>query len=422
MIYSNLTKTELMQKMQEIKLEFEKIKGKKLSLDISRGKPNKEQLDISMELLNAPITGMGEDGSDYRNYGLVDGIPEVKNLFAKLLDVDSSNVFVGGNSSLNLMYDLISKFYVFGTNDGEKPWGKQEKIKFLCPSPGYDRHFAITEEFGFEMIPVKMTENGPLMDEVEDLVKDETVKGIWCVPMYSNPQGITYSDETVKRLASMKPAAKDFKIFWDNAYFFHHLTDDHDSLLNIITECEKYGNANMVYEFASTSKISFPGAGVSVVVSSEENINCLKKRTGIQTIGYDKLNQLRHIAYFKTPEDVYLHMEKHKNIMAPKFKLIEDSFDKGLYEDGLINFIKPKGGYFISVDTVSCSAKRVISLMSEAGVKLTPAGSTYPYHNDPNDSNIRVAPTFIDLESLKVFVEVFNVAVRYATLEKLVQK
>lgn len=421
MLYKNLNKNEAAIKMQEVKSDYEKIKELKLNLDISRGKPNKEQLDLSMELLNTPISGFGKDGSDYRNYGLIDGIPEVKELFAKLLGVKESQVFVGGNSSLNLMYDVLSKLYIFGANTNETAWSKLDRVKFLCPSPGYDRHFAITEQFGFEMIPVKMTADGPDMDEVEKLVKDEAVKGIWCVPMYSNPQGITYSDKTVKRFAALKPASSDFRIFWDNAYFLHHLKDEHDSLLNIVEECEKAGSLDMVYEFASTSKVSFPGAGVSVIVSSEENLSYIKKLTGIQTIGYDKLNQLRHAEYFKTPEDVYEHMEKHKKIIYPKFKAIEDSFDNGLYKDGLIDYIKPNGGYFISVDTVFCSAKRVVELMNEAGVKLTPAGSTYPYRKDPNDSNLRIAPTFIDLESINTFCQVFDTAVRLATLERLVQ-
>ncbi len=419
MIYNDLNKTELASKMQETIKEYEKIKKMNLNLDISRGKPCKEQLDLSMELLNVNISGIGENGADYRNYGLVDGIPEAKKLFAELLSVETNEVFVAGNSSLNLMYDLILKFMIFGTGEGYSPWSKRDKLKFICPCPGYDRHFAITEKLGIEMITVKMTENGPDMDAVEALVEDEGVVGIWCVPMYSNPQGVTYSDEVVKRFASLKPKCRDFKIFWDNAYFLHHLTDEHDHLLNIIEECKKAGNPNMVYEFASTSKISFPGAGVAVMVSSAKNINYLKGLIGIQTIGYDKLNQLRHTEYFKTSNDVYEHMEKHKAIMYPKFKIIEDAFDNGLFRDGLIDYMKPNGGYFISVDTMACSAKRVIEIMKELGVVLTPAGSTYPYHNDPDDTNIRIAPTFIDSDSISVFTDVFDVPVRLATLEKL---
>lgn len=420
MIYNGLSKEEIASLLEKERKIYEEIKGKGLNLDVSRGKPGPEQLDISMEIINTPITGFSENGLDCRNYGVLDGIPEIKNLFSELLEVSPSEIFVGGNSSLNLMYDLLCKFLIFGTSKGEKPWSQYEEIKFLCPAPGYDRHFTITEKFGFKMIPVKMTENGPDMDEVEALVSsDDSIKGIWCVPMYSNPQGITYSDETVRRFANLKPKAPDFKIMWDNAYFVHHLTDTPDSLLNILSECKKTGKEDMVYIFASTSKISFPGAGVAVMASSEKNIKYVLGHIGAQTIGYDKLNQLRHAAFFKTANDVHKHMKKHRDIIYPKFLIIEKALDEGLVKEGLISYIKPNGGYFISVDTALASAKRVVKLCLDAGLKLTDAGSSYPYHIDPEDKNIRLAPTYIGEKDLSQFGALFSTAVRIATLEKL---
>lgn len=423
MIYQGKNTEELSAILEAERKKYEEIKKKGINLDVSRGKPHFSQLDISKELLNMPISGISESGIDCRNYGVIDGIPEIKNLFAELLEVSPSEIFVGGNSSLNLMYDLITKFIIFGTGEGAEPWKSSEEIKFLCPAPGYDRHFAITEGFGFKMIPVRMNENGPDMDEVERLVsEDSSIKGIWCVPMYSNPQGITYSDETVRRFAALKPAASDFRIFWDNAYFVHHLTDTPDKLLNILEECKKTGREDSVFIFASTSKISFPGAGVSVMASSEKNIKYLIGLIGAQTIGYDKLNQLRHAAFFKSASDVHNHMKLHRDIMYPKFEIIEKALDEGLFSEGLITYHKPNGGYFISVDTTVASAKRVVKLCLEAGLKLTPAGSSYPYHIDPDDSNIRLAPTFIGIESLSEFGELFSTAVRISSLEKLIMK
>ena len=420
MVYEGKTKEELSALLEKERKAYEEIKLRGINLDVSRGKPAPEQLDISAELLNTPINGFSESGINCRNYGVLDGIPEIKNLFAELLDIKPSEIFVGGNSSLNLMYDLIMKFMIFGTGEGAAPWKDAEEIKFLCPSPGYDRHFAITENFGFKMIPVTMTPQGPDMDEVERLVSsDSSIKGIWCVPMYSNPQGISYGDETVRRFAALKPAASDFRIFWDNAYFVHHLTDTPDSILNILEECKKTGREDSVFIFASTSKISFPGAGISVMASSEKNIAYLTRLIGAQTIGYDKINQLRHAAFFKSAADVHNHMKRHRDIMYPKFLIIEKSLDEGLLAEGLITYHKPNGGYFISVDTTLASAKRVVKLCLEAGLKLTPAGSSYPYHIDPNDSNIRLAPTFIGEESLSEFGELFSCAVRISSLEKL---
>lgn len=406
---------EMLEKLQE---QYREFQAKRLKLDMSRGKPGADQLDLSMDMLSSNDFRTAS-GVDCRNYGVPDGLPEVKQLFADLLDVAPENIIVGGNSSLNLMFDKISSAMTHGINGGT-PWMRQEKVKFLCPSPGYDRHFSVCEFFGIEMIPVEMTAQGPDMDEVERLVStDASIKGIWCVPKYSNPQGITYSDETVRRFAALKPAAPDFRIYWDNAYFVHDLTDSPDRLLNLFEECKRTGQENLPVMFASTSKISFPGGGISVIVSSEENLKWDRKRIAAQTIGPDKLNQLRHLNFFHDAQGVREQMAKHRALLQPKFKIVLDMLEKELQGTGALEWTKPNGGYFISVDTMDGCAKRVVSLCKEAGVVLTGAGATWPYGNDPRDRNIRLAPTFPPVEELRQAMELFCLCVKIATLEKL---
>ncbi len=415
-----LTKEELQQFVQQCEAEYNAYKAKNLQLDMSRGKPGPDQLDLTSALLDTPIGAdyYAENGFDTRNYGLLDGIPEAQKLFADLLGVLPDNILVGGNSSLNLMYDYISQAYTHGIG-GNAPWCKQEEVKFLCPVPGYDRHFAITERFGITMIPVSMTENGPDMDAVESLIADPTVKGMWCVPMYSNPDGITYSDETVRRLAKMHPAAADFRIMWDNAYFIHHLSDTPDSLLNLYDEAKKHQNEDMVITFASTSKITFPGAGVAVLAASPANLTEIKNRLTIQTIGYDKVNMLRHIRFFKNADAVYEHMKLHAAVLGPKFQLVLNTLEKRLGALGIAAWHKPNGGYFVSVNLLESCATETVRLLKEAGVVITPAGATYPYRHDPHDSNLRLAPSYPPLDELRLAIDLFCVCAQLACAKKL---
>ena len=399
----------------ELSRRYEEFKSRGLSLDMSRGQPCTEQFDLSNELLDIV---KGDDcirgTTDCRNYGLVDGLPEMKRLFASLLDVEPEDVIVGGNSSLNMMFDVIAQGMTHGFGNG--PWAKCDKIKFLCPSPGYDRHFGVTEYFGFELIPVEMTPDGPDMGAVERLVADPSVKGIWCVPKFSNPQGYVYSDDTVRRIANLHPAAVDFRVMWDNSYVVHSLFQD-VPLLPIQRECVRAGNPDLVIQFTSTSKISFAGGGVAALAASEKNRAYIKKRLGAQTIGPDKLNQLRHALYFKDIDGIRRQMERHAAILRPKFELVLAAFENEL--TGIVSWNKPMGGYFISVDTMDGCATRVVELCREAGVNLTPAGATYPYGKDPRDRNIRVAPTRPPLEELRQATELFCIAARLATVEKL---
>ena len=421
--YKELSKEELLTLKEDLNKEYEEVKAKGLKLDMSRGKPAASQLDMEMEFMDVLNSGSvlkTEAGVDCRNYGILDGIPEARKLMGDMLGVSADQVIVCGNASLTIMYDTIARSMIFGVL-GSTPWCKLDKVKFLCPVPGYDRHFAITEQFGIEMITVPMTKTGPDMDLIEKLVsEDEAIKGIWCVPKYSNPQGITYSDETVKRFASLKPAAKDFRIFWDNAYVIHDLYEDKsDSLLDIISECEKAGNPDMVYEFCSTSKVTFPGGGIAAVASSKENLEWFKKTMTIQTIGYDKLNQLRHVRYFKDIDGMKSHMKKHAAIMRPKFEAVLAVLDRELTGLEIGSWVKPNGGYFISFDALPGCAKEIVSKCKEAGVTLTGAGATYPYKKDPNDSNIRLAPTFPTPEELAVAADRFVLCVKLVSVDKL---
>ena len=423
--YSELSKEELMELREQLLAAYEEKKALGLNLDMSRGKPSPTQLGVSvglMDVINSDSDMKSECGIDCRNYGCLDGIPEVKRLMAEMMGTTEDHIFIGGNASLTLMFDTVSRAYTHGIM-GETPWCKLDKVKFLCPVPGYDRHFAITEHFGIEMINIPMSETGPDMDMVEELVNsDPTVKGIWCVPKYSNPQGICYSDETVRRFANLKPAAKDFRIFWDNAYVIHHLYEDNQvEILDIIGECEKAGNPDMVFEFASTSKVSFPGSGVSAMATSHANLEDAKKHYTIQTIGNDKVNQLRHARYFKNLDGLKEHMKKHADFMRPKFeatlKVLEEELD-GL---GIGSWTEPKGGYFISFEAMDGCAKAIVAKCKEAGVKLTGAGATFPYGKDPKDSNIRIAPSFPTPEEMKQAADLFVLCVKLVSVEKLLE-
>ena len=412
------SKDELQALKEEIDKKYQEWKDMNLSLDMSRGKPAPSQIDYSNKMLETMTDFHTEAGMDVRNYGVLDGIPDMKQLFSELLDIPADQLIVGGNASLNLMFDAMMRLYVFGTM-GEKPWGQLEKVKFLCPSPGYDRHFSISQTLGMEMIPIKMTNAGPDMDQVEKLVaEDDSIKGIWCVPKYSNPQGICYSDETVERLASMKTAAKDFKIFWDNAYGVHWVFED-VKVKDILKESEKAGNPNRPYYFFSTSKISFPGAGVSLVAASKENIAEIKKIMGSQTIGFDKINQLRHVQFFQNADGVRKHMEVLAQCMRPKFETVLKTLENELGGSELITWENPKGGYFVSVDVLPGCAKEVVRLAKEAGVVLTGAGATYPLGQDPQDSNLRIAPSYPTVEELQKAMDLFCVCVKKAGVEKL---
>lgn len=421
MQYSLMNKEELSKELEALKKQYEAVKAKGLKLDMSRGKPGADQLSLTEGLLSAVSSNedcFTENGTDCRNYGILDGIPEVKRLFADILGVKSENVIIGGTSSLNLMYDEISRAMLFGVCGGDKPWGAQRKIKFLCPVPGYDRHFGICELMGIEMINIPMTESGTDMDMVEEYVKnDESIKGIWCVPKYANPNGCIYSDETVKRLACLKPKAKDFRIFWDNAYAVHDLYG-YKPLANIFELAKEAGNEDIVVMFTSTSKISFAGAGVSAMAASVNNVAKTKKAMGIQTIGFDKLNQLRHAKYFKSADDILKHMEKHAELLRPKFEAVLSAFEKELAPLGVARWSRPQGGYFISLDVVPGCAKRVYELAKAAGVTLTSAGAPYPYGIDPKDENLRIAPSFPPVSELKDAVAVLCLCVKLAAAEK----
>lgn len=425
--YNELCRDELLQLHKELEEEYEDAKGKGLKLDMSRGKPAASQLDMEMELmdiLNSSSDYKTEGGVDCRNYGIVDGIPEAKKLMADMLGVKSAeNVIVCGNASLTIMYDTVSRSMTHGVG-GNTPWCKLKKVKFLCPAPGYDRHFAVTEHFGIEMITVPMTSEGPDMDVVERLVSsDESIKGIWCVPKYSNPQGYSYSDITVKRFAALKPKAKDFRIFWDNAYVIHHLYEDtQDEILDILSECEKAGNPDMVYEFGSTSKVSFPGGGIAAVASSKANLDEMRRSLTIQTIGFDKFNQLRHVRYFKNLEGLKAHMRKHADIMRPKFEAVLNVLEKELGGLGIASWTNPKGGYFISFEAMDGCAKEIVARCKEAGVVLTGAGASFPYGRDRKDSNIRLAPTFPTSEELAAATDLFVLCVKLVSIEKLLEQ
>lgn len=423
--YQEMSKEQLLQEKTALEAEYAKIKEMGLSLDMSRGKPAAEQLDLSMGILDtvdAKSVVKSENGTDLRNYGVLDGIPEAKKLIGDMVGAKPENVIVYGNSSLNIMYDQIARAEIFGIC-GNTPWSKLDKVKFLCPVPGYDRHFAITEEFGIEMINIPMTEDGPDMDMVEQYVNnDAAVKGIWCVPKYSNPQGVVYSDETVRRFANLKPAAADFRIFWDNAYVVHHLYEDNQAqILNILDECEKAGNPDIVFQFCSTSKVSFPGAGIAAISASAANIADIKKKLTIQTIGHDKINQLRHVKFFKDQKGIQEHMMKQAAIIRPKFEMVEEMLTEEIASRGIGSWMNPLGGYFISFEALEGCAKKIVEKCKEAGVVLTGAGSPYPYKKDPKDSVIRIAPTYPSMDELKEAAKVFTVVVRLVSVDKLLE-
>ncbi|MBQ6847855.1 MAG: aminotransferase class I/II-fold pyridoxal phosphate-dependent enzyme [Clostridia bacterium] len=420
--YFKMDKVALETEFKTVSAEYERFRAMHLSLDMSRGKPGSDSMDVSQKMFDSVGNHIGFkniDGIDCRNYGGLDGLVELKNLFAEILELSPDQIIVGGNSSLNMMFDTIAQGMTHGM--GGEPWGKQDGLKFLCPVPGYDRHFAITEYFGFELISVPMNEEGPDMDIVEELVKDEKVKGIWCVPKYSNPEGVTFSDDVVKRMARLKPAAGDFRIFWDNAYAVHDLYDEGEHLLNIYTECVKAGNPDLPIIFTSTSKITFPGAGVAAEAASPNNVAMLKGRMKFQTIGPDKLNQLRHARIFKNAKDVKDHMKKHAEILRPKFETVLAKLDSQLADKNIARWTKPKGGYFISLYVPKGTASRVEELCANAGMILTGAGATYPYGIDPDNSNIRIAPSYPSVDELEKASSILCLAVRYAALEMLLE-
>ncbi len=421
--YKDLSVEELLSLKKELEAKFAEIKARNLKLDMSRGKPSKAQLDLSMgmmDVLNSDVNLTCEEGVDCRNYGVLDGINEAKQLLSDMSEVPKENIVIFGNSSLNVMYDTISRSMTHGVM-GSTPWCKLDKVKFLCPVPGYDRHFAITEHFGIEMINIPMTEEGPNMDMVEALVNnDDSVKGIWCVPKYSNPQGITYSDTTVRRFARLKPAAKDFRIYWDNAYTIHHLYEDQqDYLIEILMACKQEGNPDMVYKFCSTSKISFPGSGIAAIAASTANLADIRKQMTIQTIGHDKVNQLRHARFFGDIHGIVEHMKKHADILRPKFEAVIDGLEKELGGLEIGSWIKPRGGYFISFDALEGCAKAIVAKAKEAGVVMTGAGATFPYGKDPKDSNIRIAPSFPTPEELALATEIFVLSVKLVSIDKI---
>ena len=422
MQYKDYTPEQLSEEYAALKEAFEGYKALGLRLNMARGCPGKEQLSLSLpmlDIIHSDSDCRTEDGSDCRNYGVLEGIPECKRMMAEMLEVDPAMVMVGGNSSLNMMFDTISCFMNKPVVEGMPAWNAVPDRKFLCPVPGYDRHFGITEYFGFEMITVPMTWDGPDMDVVEELIKDPSVKGIWCVPKYSNPQGITYSAATVRRFARLHPAAKDFRIMWDDAYCIHDLTDTPDHLISIMQECKKTGNIDLPICFCSTSKITFPGSGVAAMAASDNNMKVIKNKYKFQTIGYDKINMLRHVRFFGDFDGIMAHMQKHRAVLAPRFGLVLDRLESQVKPYGIIDYLKPNGGYFVCVDVMDGTAKRVVALCKEAGVILTNAGATYPYGRDPRDSNIRIAPTFPSLEELDQAMNVFCTCARLAAVEKL---
>ena len=426
MQYSSMTKEELETLLSQLEAEYRTFKAKELTLNMARGKPSVEQLDLSMGMMDILCSESDltcEDGTDCRNYGVLDGIAEAKQLLGDMMEVPADNIIIYGNSSLNVMYDTVSRSMTHGVL-GSTPWCKLDKVKFLCPVPGYDRHFSITEYFGIEMITVPMTEDGPDMDMVEKLVsEDDSIKGIWCVPKYSNPQGYSYSDETVRRFAHLKPKAKDFRIYWDNAYTIHHLyDDDQDYLLEILDECRKAGNPDMVYKFASTSKISFPGSGIAAIAASHNNLDDIRRQLGMQTIGHDKVNQLRHVRFFKNIEGMTEHMRRHADILRPKFEKVLEILENELGGLGIGEWTKPKGGYFISFDSLHGCAKAIVARAKKAGVIMTGAGATYPYGIDPEDSNIRIAPSYPSLSDLETATKLFTLCVKIESINKLLSE
>ncbi len=413
--YAEMSREELLSEKASLEERYNEFKARGLKLDMSRGKPCKEQLDLSVALND--VADYVSDGVDVRNYGMLDGIPSCKKLFADLMGVKPENVIVGPTSSLNLMFDYVSQCYTHGA--GSTPWCKLDKVKFLCPVPGYDRHFTILEHFGIEMINVDMKQDGPDMDAIEELIKDPSVKGMFCVPKYSNPQGITFSDDVVRRIAALKPAAEDFRIVWDNAYCVHDLVEDGDKLLNIFDVLPEYGNDDMVVEVCSTSKITFPGAGISAIIASDNNIKMIKSRLSAQVISYDKMNQHRHVVFFGDANGVLNHMKKHAAILKPKFDIVIKTLNEELAGKGIASWFAPKGGYFISLDVMDGCAKRVGELCKEAGVTLTSVGATYPYGKDPNNKNIRIAPSFPPVDELSLAAELLCICTRLAAAEKL---
>ena len=423
--YSELTKEELLALQAELKAKYKEYQSRNLSLNMARGKPCVEQLDLSMgmmDVLSSSADLTCDDGTDCRNYGVLDGIKEAQELLSDMMEVPHENIIIYGNSSLNVMYDTIARAMTHGIM-GSTPWSKLDKVKFLCPVPGYDRHFAITQHFGIEMINVPMTKEGPDMDLVEKLVsEDESIKGIWCVPKYSNPQGYSYSDLTVRRFARLKPKAQDFRIFWDNAYTIHHLYDDEqDNLVEILAECKRAGNPDLVYKFASTSKISFPGSGIAALASSHNNLDEIKAQLAVQTIGHDKVNQLRHVRFFGDIHGMVEHMRLHANILRPKFEAVLEILERELGGLDVGEWTKPKGGYFISFDSLEGCAKDIVALCKKAGVVMTGAGATYPYGKDPHDSNIRIAPSYPPLADLITATELFALCVKLSSVNKLLK-
>ena len=424
--YKDRSREELLQEKELLEAKFQEIKGKGLKLDMSRGKPSEAQLNLSMgmmDVLNSTTDLRCSVGVDCRNYGVLDGIPEAKELLADMTEVSPDNIIIYGNSSLNVMYDTVARSMTHGVC-GSTPWCKLDEVKFLCPVPGYDRHFAITEYFGIKMINIPMTESGPDMDLVEQYVNnDPSVKGIWCVPKYSNPQGITYSDETVLRFARLKPAAEDFRIYWDNAYGIHHLYEDKQgNLIEILMACKQEGNPDMVFKFCSTSKVSFPGSGVAAIGASKRNIDFIKQQMTIQTIGHDKLNQLRHVRFFKDIHGMVLHMRKHADILRPKFETVLNGLKNELGGLEIGSWLEPRGGYFISFDALPGCAKAIVAKAKEAGLVMTPAGATFPYGKDPQDSNIRIAPSYPTPEELAVAVELFVLCVKLVSIDKILEE
>lgn len=426
--YKEMTKEELEKEVVALKAQYKKYQEMDLHLNMARGKPCKEQLDLSMgmmDVLNSNEDLTCEDGTDCRNYGVLTGIEEAKVLIGDMMENNPDNIIIFGNSSLNVMYDTIARAYTHGIM-GNTPWCKLDKVKWLCPVPGYDRHFGITEHFGMEMIPIPMNENGPDMDLVEKYVsEDPAVKGIWCVPKYSNPTGISYSDEVVCKFARLKPAAADFRIFWDNAYGIHHLYEDadrQDYLVEILAECKKAGNPDMVYKFASTSKITFPGSGLAAMATSLNNLEDITKTMTHQTIGHDKVNQLRHVRFFGDIHGMTEHMKKHAEIIRPKFEAVEEILDTELSGLGIAKWTIPNGGYFISFDALDGCAKKIVEKAKKAGVLMTDAGATWPYHNDPKDTNIRVAPTYPPLEDLKTAATLFALCVKLVSAKKILEE
>lgn len=420
-LYTSMSREKLLQELDAQKKHFDACKAQNLKLNMARGKPAKAQLDAVSDILNVIVEAKDcfDGGIDTRNYGELAGIPSARAYWADILDCKPEQVFVGGSSSLNMMFDVISRAYTHGLLRSERPWCREEKIKFLCPSPGYDRHFRVTQSFGAELVVVPMTPAGPNMDVVEELVKDPTVKGIWCVPKYSNPDGIIYSDETVRRFAALKPAAVDFTIMWDNAYGVHEFEGEYVPFPDIISLCAEAGNPDMVIEFASTSKVTFAGAGFSAMAASEANIAYFTKLFGVQMISHDKVNQLRHVRYLKDKAHTIEIMRRHAAIMAPKFKVVADALERDLKPCGIASWNRPMGGYFVGLDTMPGTAKRALALCKEAGVEMTPAGATFPYGVDPMDRNIRIAPSFPPVEELEKAMDVFCTCLKLAALEKL---